>query len=352
MKFTESEIQEKVGEALKSSLQRVPFIQLESLEQEPSAGNIRADLLAMVSIARKRQRIVIEVKSNGQPRIVRAAVNQLLRYREYAPDVYYVFAAPYITSRSAEICTEEEIGYLDLAGNCRLAFDQVYIEQGGRPNPFAEKRDLRTLYSPKAERILRVLLSDRKINWRVKPLAAEAEVSLGQVSNVKKLLEDREWLAGTKGGLLLGSPAQLLAEWAENYRFRRNTTRNFYTLKSVAETEADLAELCRQREIPYALTGFSAAARYASAVRYQRAMAYVCGSIDEIADLLSLKEVASGANVTLISPYDAGVLYGRRSVDGIKVAMPIQAYLDLLDIKGQGEEAADVLLNEVISKSW
>lgn len=352
MKPTEIEIQEKVGDALKSSLKRVPFIQLESLEQEPTAGNIRADLLATVNIARKRQRIVIEVKSSGQPRMARAAVNQLLRYREYDPDVYCVFAAPYISSRSAEICAEEEVGYLDLAGNCRLAFDQVYIEQEGRPNPFAEKRDLRTLYSPKAERILRVLLCDPKKTWRVKGLAEEAEVSLGQVSNVKKLLEDREWLAGTEEGLRLGSPAQLLAEWAQNYRFRRNTSRNYYTLKSVAEIEADLAELCRQREIPYALTGFSAAARYAPAVRYQRAMAYVGGSIDEVADLLSLKEVASGANVTLISPYDEGVLYGRRPIDGIEVAMPVQVYLDLLDIKGRGEEAADVLLNEVISKSW
>lgn len=352
MKLTEREIQGKVEEALKASLQRVPFIQLESLEQEPSVGNMRADLLATVNIGRMPQRIVVEVKNNGQPRMARAAANQILRYREYDPDVYGVFAAPYISSRSAEICAEEGIGYLDLAGNCRLAFDQVYIEQEGRPNPFAEKRDLRTLYSPKAERILRVLLSDTKKPWRVKGLAEEAEVSLGQASNVKKLLEDREWLVDAEEGLLLGSPERLLAEWAENYRFRRNTTRNYYTLKSVAEIEVDLAELCRQREIPYALTGFSAAARYAPAVRYQRAMAYVGKNIDEIADFLSLKEVPSGANVTLASPYDEGVLYGRRSIDEIELATPIQVYLDLLDIKGRGEEAADVLLNEVIRKSW
>jgi len=352
MKFTESEILEKVGEALKSTLKRVPFIQLDSLEKEPSVGSMRADLLATVNIGRMRQRIVVEVKSSGQPRMARAAANQLLRYREYGPDVYCVFAAPYISPRSAEICAEEEIGYIDLAGNCRLAFDQVYIEQEGRPNPFSEKRDLRTLYSPKAERVLRVLLNDPKKGWRLQPLAEEAEVSLGQTSNVKKLLEDREWLTIAENGLQLSNPDQLLAEWVENYRFRRNATKNYYTLKSVAEIEAELAELCQQQEIPYALTGFSASARYAPAVRYQRVMAYVGRGIDEVANLLSLKEVASGANVTLISPYDEGVLYGRRSIDGIEVAMPVQVYLDLLDIKGRGEEAADVLLNEVISKSW
>lgn len=352
MKLDECKIQEKVRKALVSSLQRIPFLQLESLEQDTTVGTMRADFLATLTIAGKRQRIVVETKSSGQPRLVRAAANQLLRYREFDPALYCVFAAPFVSPQSAEICSKEGIGYLDLAGNCRLTFDQVYIEQEGKPNPFAQKRDLRSLYSPKAERVLRVLLNDPQKGWRIQPLAEKAEVSLGQASNVKKLLEDREWLIVAEDGLQLGNPDQLLTEWAENYRFRRNTTRNYYTLKSVAEIETELAELCRQRDIPYALTGFSASARYAPAVRYQRAMAYVGGRIDEVAGLLSLKEVASGANVTLINPYDEGVLYGRRSIDGIEVAAPVQVYLDLIDIKGRGEEAADLLLHEVIKKSW
>lgn len=352
MKSTDADIQKKVREAFAASLQRVPFLRLESFAEKPGVGNVTADLLATVNIAGKKQRIIVEVKGNGQPRMAREAVNRLLRFRQLDPAAYGVFAAPYISPGAAEICAADQIGFLDLAGNCRLVFDGVYIEQEGKPNPFARKRDLRSLYSPKAERVLRVLLSDPSKCWRLQALADEASVSLGQASNVKKLLEDREWLVRTKDGLHLGNPGQLLSEWVENYQAKRNDARNYYTLKSVAETESDLAEVCRQLKIPCSLTGFSASARYAPTVRYQRGMAYVGSDLDKVANLLSLKLVPSGANFTLIRPYDAGVLHGRRTIGGIEVAAPIQVYLDLIGMKGRGEEAAESLLDEVIRKAW
>lgn len=350
--MTEDQILEEAEGTLRASLERVPFLEIEALERGSTAQDLGWDLLATVRTGHKRQLIVIEVKNNGQPRIARNAVYQLLRYRQSYPDVYCVFAAPYVSPQAAEICRKEDMGYLDLAGNCLLTFDQVYIEQEGKPNPFAEKRDLRSLYSPKAARVLRVLLNDPKRAWRVQVLADEAAVSLGQVSNVKSLLEDREWLTVSEAGFLLKAPEQLLQEWAANYSFRKNTSWNYYSLKSVAEIEADLAAACEEKGLAYALTGFSAAARYAPSVRYQRSMAYVASDVEEVARWLALKQVSSGANVTLLAPYDEGVLYGSRLIDEIRVAAPVQAYLDLVGVKGRGEEAASALLDEVIKKSW
>jgi len=100
------------------------------------------------------------------------------------------------------------------------------------------------------------------------------------------------------------------------------------------------------------LTGFSGAARYAPSVRYQRAMAYVSRDVERITQNLSLKEVTSGANFTLLTPYDEGVLYGTRAVEGICIASPVQVYLDLFGMKGRGEEAAQAMLDEVIRRSW
>ena len=56
--------------------------------------------------------------------------------------------------------------------------------------------------------------------------------------------------------------------------------------------------------------------------------------------------------MTLLEPYDAGVFYGSKEIDGIIVASPIQVYLDLRGLRGRGEEAADKLLNEVIRPQW
>ena len=352
MKIDETNIIGKVEDSLRACLQRVPFLEIDSLKRGLNLGDAPMDIVADVRVAEQRQRLAIEVKSNGQPRVARTAAYRLARVLESDPGLYGVFAAPYISPRTAEICFQEKIGYLDLAGNCRLAFGQVYIEQQGNPNPFAEKRDLRSLYSPKAARVLRVLLTDPKRPWRTQALAEEADVSLGQVANVKSLLEAREWLGSSESGLLIKDPGSLLTEWYENSNYRKNVPRNYYTLKSIAEIEADLAVACDGEGIKYALTGFSGAARYAPSVRYQRAMAYVSRDVERIAKNLSLKEVTSGANVTLLTPYDEGVLYAARSIEGITIASPVQVYIDLLGMKGRGEEAANAILDEVIKRSW
>ena len=352
MKINEKDIIGKIEDSLKTCLQKVPFLEIESMDRAVKIGDVCMDILATVRVAKQRQRLAIEVKSNGQPRVARTAAYRLGRALEIGNGMYGVFAAPYISPRTAEICVQEKIGYLDLAGNCRLTFGQVYIEQQGNPNPFAEMRDLRSLYSPKAARVLRVLLTDPKKSWRTQALAEEANVSLGQVANVKSLLEDREWLGSSEAGLLLKDPGSLLTEWSENSNYRKNISRNYYTLKSIAEIESDLAKACDGEGIKYALTGFSGAARYAPSVRYQRATAYVSRDVERIAQNLSLKEVTSGANVTFLIPYDEGVLYSARSVEGIYVASPVQVYLDLLGMKGRGEEAAKAILDEVIRRSW
>jgi hypothetical protein len=352
MKFSLEELERKAAEALRSSLEGVPSVEVQGIDKDCDIGGNRADLVTTVSTPAGTRYFVAEVKSVGQPRAAREAVNQLWRFREKRPDVVPVFIAPYISPASAELCKQDGTSYVDLSGNCRLVFDNAFIEREGRPNPFAEKRDLRSLYSPKSSRVVRVILANPGKVWKVQELARESKVSLGLASNVKKLLEDREWARKTEGGVAIREPEKLLAEWAENYSFRKNRVRDCYSLEPIADLEAGLSEACRDRKMRYALTGFSAAARLAPMVRSPRAMAYVEKPSDEMIASLGLKEVTSGANVTLLEPYDEGIFYGAKEVDGIRVASPVQVYLDLKGFRGRGEEAAEKLLDEVIRPKW
>jgi hypothetical protein len=352
MKKLGEELEKSAEEALRTCLSKVPFLKINGIQQQPGKGDKRPDLLVKLLLPDIEKDLVVEIKSNGQPRFAREAVNQLLRYQDVFPRAYAIFMAPYISSKASEICIKEGIGYADLSGNCRLCFEQVYIEQEGRPNLFAKKRDLRSLYSPKAERVLRVLLSKPRERWKFKPLSDEAGVSLGQVANVKKLLIDREWLQTDRDGFSLIAPEQLLNEWAENYTYRKNRVRNFYSLKSVPEIEAGIAEICSQRKLNYALTGFSGAARLAPAVRYQRSFVYIETAEEDIFGQMNFKEVQSGANVSILTPYDEGIFYGALEFEGLKIASPIQIYLDLLGFRGRGEEAARVLLKQIIRPKW
>ncbi|MFH1025783.1 MAG: type IV toxin-antitoxin system AbiEi family antitoxin [Nitrospirota bacterium] len=347
MKKESDEIEVKAEKALRDALEKIPFLKVKSIEREQDG----VDFLLNLALGDKKQDLLVEVKNNGQPRMARDAVNQLIRYRNTYPDAYLIFMAPYISPQAAEICMKDGVGYLDFAGNCYLSFGQVYIEQTGKPNPFRTRRDLVSLFSPKSSRVLRVLLNNPGRVWKTQDLADEARVSLGQVANVKKLILDREWIT-KQDGFSLTAPWMLLEEWANIYTYRKNEVRNYYSLKSIPEIESDIAKVCKAKGIEYALTGFSGAARFAPAVRYTRAMVYVYNTRENVASLLNLKEVESGANVMLLGPYDEGVFYGMQVIEDIRIASPLQIYLDLKGYKGRGEEAAEAILRDVIKPTW
>lgn len=347
-----NDLEQQAETALLACLKDIPFLQVRQSRKRLLKNGQTPDLLARLQLPDTEQILIAEVKRSGQPRYAREAVNQLFRYAQSIPDAYGVLVAPYISPQAAAVCMQEGVGYVDLAGNCHLHFGQVYIHKEGNPNPFAQKRDLRSLYAPKASRVLRVLLTHPKQTWKVQALADEASVSLGQAANVKKLLADREWIQTKPTGFSLNEPAALLAEWAKNYDYHRNQVQDCYSFEAVGEIEASLATVCQREEIPYALTGFSGASRLAPAVRYQRATAYVQDPSERLVTLLNLKPVPSGANISLLTPYDAGVLYGAQDYDRIQVVSPIQLYLDLQGFRGRGEEAAQVLLEEVLKPQW
>lgn len=349
----EHDLENKAIEALRSVVKVVSFVESVEERSESERVGVRLDRQVRLRLPDQEVKLLVEVKNSGEPRFARDAVNQLLRHLDTLPGSYGVFFAPWVSPAAASICQEAGVGYVDLAGNCRLAFGTVHIERTGNPNPFAEKRDLRSLYSPKASRVLRVLLHDPRRPWKLQALAEEAHVSVGQAHKVKSLLAGREWLRPDADGILLSKPAELLAEWAKNYSHRKNESHLYYILETPRKAEEGLTATCSRLGIRCALASFSAAARYAPFVRYQRAYAYVQeGRIEELVQSLRLKEVPSGANLALWIPYDDGVWYGAKELAGTEVTSDIQTYLDLQDRHERGDEAARFLLEQEIKPRW
>jgi len=77
-------------------------------------------------------------------------------------------------------------------------------------------------------------------------------------------------------------------------------------------------------------------------------------SVSGLAGLVAtLKEVESGANLSLLVPADEGVLYGaQKAADGAQLVSPLQAYLDLKSYRGRGEEAAQAVFEQVLKPTW
>src|SRR5438128_9391493 len=186
-------------------------------------GGQTPDLLVKFQLPGQEHTLVVEVSSLGQRRQIRAAVTWLNEIRRDMPGAHPVAAAVYIGSQSARILRSNNLGFVDLSGNCYLAFENVLIEKEGKRNVRPSTRPLRSLFAPRATRVARVLLVEPGRAWRLEELGRAAEVSLGHSHNVIKRLEELAWVERDDSQRIrLSKPADLLEAWCESYSYHAN----------------------------------------------------------------------------------------------------------------------------------
>lgn len=356
----EIDIINKIKNNLKEIFSRIDSAKILEIVPYPKNKypNLRKpDLIVKVQIKNgSKYLLVFEIKATGQPRYTRMAISQLKEYLLRINNSYGIFASAFVSEGSRKICLENGIGFIDLAGNCFFNFDNVFLSIEGRPNPFPDTRSLRTIFYPKSSRALRVLLCNPKKEWFVKYLAKEANISIGQTSLIKrKLLENElieELQVGKKAKFRILNPEKLLNEWAKNYNYKNNVINNYYSLEDTKTIEKKISDYCDSKKINYAFTLTSGASMIAPFLRYNRIFFYYTGDIEKISKELDFKEVMTGPNVSILKPYDGGIYYSLQEINGAKIVSNIQLYLDLVNYKERGEEAAKFLLEQKIRKQW
>lgn len=312
----------------------------------------RPDMSVTVNTGKREYRIAVEIKALGQPQFIRLAAQQLQEYLASNTDIKYgVLAAPYITDEGREVCRKNGIGCIDLAGNARLALSGLYIDVQGMKNLYPTTRGIKSLFNRKSSRAVRVLLARPNRMWFVRELATEAAISLGQASNVKQLLTAEDLIQADGRAFRLTEPQRLLDAWAKYYSFQDNVSFDYYAIQGT-QAEREIGDLCNAMNVKYALSLFSGANLKAPFVRHNRSFIYVEDKIMEIARQAGLKEVASGPNITLLTPYDQGIFYGNETINGLSVVSDIQLYLDLLKYPGRGAEAAEYILENRVKPTW
>jgi hypothetical protein len=177
-------------------------------------------------------------------------------------------------------------------------------------------------------------------------LAAAADVSLGQVSNVRTGLIDREWAQVTKEGLRLSKPDALLDAWRETYQPQGKRLGFYTTLHGGAFEEAARRSLGVDREEGQAVfASFSAAQWLAPYGRTGTQYFYADEvGLERLRAALKLSSAAKGENVTITLPKDDGLF--RDSIEPAPRSFctsPVQTYLDLAIAGERGREAADHL---------
>lgn len=347
------EVEKQVAQALGHRLSRVSLIQAVTIETE--ANLLRGpDIIAHVMVRGTPMKLVCEVKEPGFPKQIRAAIAQIHAHPLMArPDTVALIGASWLSPEARDLCSDAGVGWIDLAGNCRIAFDGIYIERETAERPKPAARSFRSIFSPKSGQVLRVLLQDPSRPWKVTDLAGASGVSLGQVSNVRSALIDREWATADEAGLRLKNTDALLDAWRDEYEPIRGERSSWYTVLHGRELEHALRNLLvhGQDGGRAMLAGLSAANWLAP---YMRSVSTTSIYADReamlwLVDALKLKPISSGANVEIIVPDDPAILRERVELpDAPPVAPPVLTYLDLSLLKDRGREAAGHLREKIL----
>lgn len=344
----------EVRSALLAVLNLVPSVKIGEIQEEVRLPQGReVDLLVKVSNGEKNYQMVFEAKRSGEPRFVREAVYYIQSIASQSGEnIVPVFVAPYLSAASQKLCMDLGVSFLDLSGNCRIAFDTVFIQQLGFTNSWAERRPLKSLFAIKASRAIRCMLVDPRKRWQVQELAANAEISLALVSKVKQKLMALEYAREESDGFFIVQPELVLKDWAKMYSLEKSQQIECYMRGSIAALEKSLDVLCKQKAWKYCLAGFSVSEKVAPHVRgITHGYAYV-DDPSAVAASLGWQDVGYKGNFRLIKPADEAVFWNLQDVDGLMLASDVQTYLDLSSMGGRAEEAADILLERRLRPAW
>jgi len=218
---------------------------------------------------------------------------------------------------------------------------------------------VRNIFDVKSSRVVRVLLTHPERTWVLRELAKEAQVSVGMAYYVTLSLVQMGFVSRDESNrLIVTDPYRLIRQWGASYNYLfLNKFSEYYTFDIELETFllrfTKLPERVRDR---YALTLHAAAWIIAPYVRPTDFHIYIHPDIGReelaaFAERINISPIEGSGNVKLVTPYDKGVFYSSKLINGVKIVSPVQLYVDLFNHPGRGEEAAGKLL-EKIAKEW
>jgi len=364
MKYDHELLERKLEEQLRSILEAIPGMSSEArVWRNPAATDRPFDIMGELKIPRSGDTVEFWVECKNLPRPSQFPFGSLRNrfFEDSSRETRVpVLAAPYISPRMAELCDEHGWSWYDLAGNCRLVVPgSIYVERTGNAPVHKRPKPKANIGTAASARVLRALLMADPVDqrWTQTDLrkACEPSVSAGLVNKVITHLRDEAWLTREDDGrFFVPDPVGLIHAWSKEYRFNRHRRLSYFSLLKGDELEDQLARLLNSNgNAAYAV--FSAAERDAPNVRQNKTWLYVNDlALDDFEEMAKAKRVDSGANIEVLIPEDDGVFFANRFRQARTLGRtnPIQTWLDLKQVGGRGEEAAEPLLEHYLKPAW
>ncbi|QQS03403.1 MAG: hypothetical protein IPK50_13930 [Fibrobacterota bacterium] len=290
-------------------------------------------------------RILLSYKQRVHPADVPGLLFSMkVRIHQAGQPAYGVIAADFISESTRERIKASGLGTLDRSGNCSLHFARTIVEIQGKPNLFKTPKETTSLFTPKAQRVLRALLSPPLRSWTGTELANSCDVSPGWVTEIRKALFAQEWAKGDRNSIVVSEPRRLLQAWASEDKWKQRTEVKEFS--SILSKELICKKLAG--EFPngtLAFTRWVAASLRRPVTETSLVTAYLqdLPTLEFLRSELGARPVERNGNLQLVIPSDSGVFLALQEVDGLPLVCDAQIWLDLQSAGNRAEEQAQAL---------
>lgn len=324
---------------------RIPFLSCWKVEYNKKTKTAGVDLLITARDKKQAYYFCVEVKTAGYPQYIRDAGVILKKFTETNSSYCPVVAVPFISELGKKICDEYNISYLDFSGNAKIACGTIFIHTEGKDRPKGSAMERQNIFSPKAARVTRILLSQPKNRWTQRKISEHTGLSKGMVSRVINRMMKTGYVTEKDKKLMLSSFDDLFFAWVESEVRRRERKKSYYVWAQnpdkLMKVVADKLSLGR---IKYAFTQEAGASLVAPFATFDIVSVYV-ESLDKFpARSLSASEADKGFNLMVIEASDDYVFTKSRDRNGLKVVDNLQLYADLRKNPLRGEKQAGHIL--------
>lgn len=264
--------------------------------------------------------------------------------------------AQLISPGAREMLRDERVGYYDSSGSVYLSANGIYVYID-KPAMKSLTNFNRFLYRGRRAQVLHTLLMWDREWFGVKELSHRSKVSHATASQVLKELEKFDWVVsrgrGPRKERHLQKPSNLLDAWVDQLPTMRplSLKRYFVPLVRVDGLMEKLAHACTLSKIKYAVTHEAAAQLYApflTNVFQVRCWIEDGSATDGVLDSLDARRVDRGSNLVINEIISPGKFLFNEFVNDIRLASPVQVYLDLMRSGGRSREMAANLRKEKI----
>ena len=336
------------GEEIK---RRIPFLTDWRIIPKKERQNLTIDMLITARYKTQTYRFCIEIKRAGYPQYIREAIVRLEDFVRDNPSHYPIIVVPKLEEQAKFICKRHNVGYLDLFGNTKITYGSIFIETESKKEKkqYTQQQHItqkQSIFSPKATRITKCLLSEPHKKWLQKDIAYKTGLSKGMVSRIVRRMMEAGYLIEKDNKLILSNFDDLLTAWFEATLSRRENRKFYYVWaqnsQRLMQTISD--ELSR-RQVKYAFTQEAAASLIAPFTTFDIVSMYI-ESFDKFpAHIFSATETRKGFNIVLVEAQDEAIFEDAQDIRGMKLVDNFQLYVDLKKSPLRGDKQAEHILN-------